>query len=327
MARSGINKAVVQIARNALIARGVHPSIDAVRVELGNTGSKSTIQRYLKELGARDRALQPPTPDEELQGYVAGLSARLNALAEDHVAEDRRLFSLERLAHEQQRIQQQAQLDQLQVSHRTLSRDLEALRDHERTLQTQLREADGERHRLIQADSDLKQLLEERALRVQSLEDKLRQAREALAHFRQQHLTQRQQETQRHDTQVQQLQQELRALRADLQQKQDELTSLFRDNERLLGELRAQHQQERRRDRDLAQLRQLQQDAQAASRQAQDRIQALATEHASLRERVKRHVLKERQAHRDLRTQKQQVVELQRLLGGCMPPSLATHDA
>lgn len=34
MARGGINKAVVQIARDALIARGVNPSINAVRVEL-----------------------------------------------------------------------------------------------------------------------------------------------------------------------------------------------------------------------------------------------------------------------------------------------------
>ncbi len=50
MARGGINKAVVQKARQALLARGMNPSIDAVRVELGNTGSKTTISRYLKEL-------------------------------------------------------------------------------------------------------------------------------------------------------------------------------------------------------------------------------------------------------------------------------------
>lgn len=53
MARAGINKALVQDACDALRARGVHPSIDAVRVELGNTGSKSTIQRFLKELAER----------------------------------------------------------------------------------------------------------------------------------------------------------------------------------------------------------------------------------------------------------------------------------
>lgn len=50
MARSGINKALVQTARDALLARGETPSIDAVRVELGHTGSKTTINRYLREL-------------------------------------------------------------------------------------------------------------------------------------------------------------------------------------------------------------------------------------------------------------------------------------
>jgi len=47
MANSGINKAQVKKARDALIARGTNPSIDAVRIELGNTGSKGTIHKYL----------------------------------------------------------------------------------------------------------------------------------------------------------------------------------------------------------------------------------------------------------------------------------------
>ena len=51
MARAGINKALVQRARDTLLARGEHPSIEAVRVELGNTGSKSTILRYLAAFG------------------------------------------------------------------------------------------------------------------------------------------------------------------------------------------------------------------------------------------------------------------------------------
>jgi hypothetical protein len=52
MARGGINKVVVQQARQALIARG-ETSIDAIRIELGNTGSKTTIHRYLKELNGQ----------------------------------------------------------------------------------------------------------------------------------------------------------------------------------------------------------------------------------------------------------------------------------
>lgn len=55
MASSGINKALVQKARDAFSARRMRPSINAMRIELGNTGSKSTIQRYLRELDSPAR--------------------------------------------------------------------------------------------------------------------------------------------------------------------------------------------------------------------------------------------------------------------------------
>ena len=50
MARSGITKREVQAARLALLKAGHHPSIDAIRIHLGNTGSKSTISRLVKEI-------------------------------------------------------------------------------------------------------------------------------------------------------------------------------------------------------------------------------------------------------------------------------------
>lgn len=50
MARAGINKTRGSTARVALLARGSKVTIDAIRFELRNTGSKSTIQRYLKRL-------------------------------------------------------------------------------------------------------------------------------------------------------------------------------------------------------------------------------------------------------------------------------------
>jgi DNA repair exonuclease SbcCD ATPase subunit len=326
MARGGINKAVVQIAREALLARGQHPSIDAVRVELGNTGSKSTIQRYLKELGAREQA-QLPTPDEELHSFVAGLSARLTVLAEQAVAEDRQRLQRDRSAYEQQRLQHQAQLDHLQGAYAGLDRELQAQREHERTLQEQLRQADGECQRLGQLEQDLNQLLLERTTHLQSLEDKHRQAREALKHFRLQHLSQREQDTQRHDAQVQQLQHELRALRISLSDKQDELARLFQDNERLVGELRHQGQQARQRERALLQLGQQNQDAEVREQSAQVQVQALATEHAGLRERVKRQVLTERQNLRELRFKRQQIERLQDLLSQSTPPPSATDDS
>jgi hypothetical protein len=54
MARSGLTKSQVKASRDRLLAQGRYPSVDAVRQELGNTGSKSTIHKYLKELAEQD---------------------------------------------------------------------------------------------------------------------------------------------------------------------------------------------------------------------------------------------------------------------------------
>ncbi|HHX4895085.1 TPA: DNA-binding protein, partial [Acinetobacter baumannii] len=50
MSRLGLTKSKVKQARDILISQNRYPSVDAVRIELGNTGSKSTIYKYLKEL-------------------------------------------------------------------------------------------------------------------------------------------------------------------------------------------------------------------------------------------------------------------------------------
>lgn len=111
MARGGINKAVVQQARQALIARGEHPSIDAVRIELGNTGSKTTIHRYLKELEAQ----QPAAPlamaglNEQLARLVDQLAAQLHEQAEAHVRQAEAVFVEQReQLHAQLQLAQQA---------------------------------------------------------------------------------------------------------------------------------------------------------------------------------------------------------------------------
>ena len=43
MARAGIYKSEVMRARDNLLAMGRYPSIDAIRHELGDTGSKGTV--------------------------------------------------------------------------------------------------------------------------------------------------------------------------------------------------------------------------------------------------------------------------------------------
>jgi len=84
MARGGLYKTEVQKARNSLLAQGKHPSVDALRVALGNTGSKTTIHRYLKELEAEDgpRVGATVAISDALQDLVGRLAERLHEEAE-----------------------------------------------------------------------------------------------------------------------------------------------------------------------------------------------------------------------------------------------------
>jgi hypothetical protein len=61
MARTGLYKSEVKKARDTLLAIGRRPSVDAVRIELGNTGSKTTIHKYLKELEEEEGATAVPS--------------------------------------------------------------------------------------------------------------------------------------------------------------------------------------------------------------------------------------------------------------------------
>lgn len=204
MARGGINKAVVHKARQALLARGVHPSIDAVRIELGNTGSKTTIHRYLKELDNQYPAqpLSTPNLSDALATLVEQLAEQLREEGEARIEEVRSTFEAERQTLlGQVQISQQA-LAALQQQHEiqaaALAGESAALATTRSTLQTEQTR-----------NATLNQAVGELNLR---LADK--------------------------DEQVQQLQVELRQLQQTMIVKQDELTRLNRDNEGLLVQIR-----------------------------------------------------------------------------------------
>ena len=89
MARSGLTKSQVRQARDGLLAQGRHPSVDAVRHALGDSGSKSTIHKYLKELQAEEGAgtpgLRRVDTGHALQALVDQLAERLHQDAEERV--------------------------------------------------------------------------------------------------------------------------------------------------------------------------------------------------------------------------------------------------
>lgn len=240
MARGGINKAVVQTARLAILARGENPSIDAVRIEMGNTGSKTTIHRYLKELDDSETRLtitEAPI-DDELGELVARLAQRLKEKAQEPI-------DLALAQFEQQKAALLAQVEALQETQNQLKQQFDiqaaALAEESAALQTASTSLQTEQTRnagLSQACSDYELRMNDKDEQIRSLEDKHLHARDALEHYRNAVKEQREQEQRRHEGQLQQVQAELRQAQQSAMVRQDEITQLHRDNERLLIEHR-----------------------------------------------------------------------------------------
>ncbi|MHC8326752.1 DNA-binding protein [Pseudomonas sp. LB1P83] len=240
MARGGVNKAVVQAARLAILARGENPSIDAVRIEMGNTGSKTTIHRYLKELDdGSERAETPSAPiDDELTGLVSRLAQRLKEQAQEPIDQARAQFDQQRKELEIQLTEaRQANTElhqQYEIQSLALTQESEALQETRSMLQTEQTRNAG----LNQALADFELRLQDKDEQIRSLEEKHLHARDALEHYRNAVKEQREQEQSRHEGQVQQIQMELRQAQQSALVRQDEITQLHRDNERLLTENR-----------------------------------------------------------------------------------------
>jgi len=240
MARGGINKAVVQTARLAILARGENPSIDAVRIEMGNTGSKTTIHRYLKELDESEtRVTITEAPiDDELGELVARLAQRLKEKAQEPI-------DLALAQFEQQKAALLAQVQALEEAHGQLKHQFDiqaaALAEESAALHiasTSLQTEQTRNAGLSQACSDYELRINDKDEQIRSLEEKHLHARDALEHYRTATKEQREQEQRRHEGQLQQVQAELRQAQQSAMVRQDEITQLHRDNERLLIEHR-----------------------------------------------------------------------------------------
>ena len=103
MARAGLEKSDVRKARDSLIAQSQYPSVDAVRIALGNTGSKTTIHKYLRELEEEEggAAGQKASISEALQDLVERLAARLAEEADIRIEQATQEFHAKEQAHAQ----------------------------------------------------------------------------------------------------------------------------------------------------------------------------------------------------------------------------------
>lgn len=239
MARAGISKFQVKKERDALVAQGQHPSIDAVRAALGNTGSRSTIHRYLRELEEEEgtRLGDHPLLSATLKEMVERLSVQLQTEAQEPLEQQEQrhaqlMAGLETRLEDAQR-QLAACKTELERTQATLAAEQQARAElSDAHHQAQIR---GQRQE--QEIVGLKEQLASAELYRQSLEEKHTHAREALNHYRQSMQELRDQDQRRHEQQLQQIQAEQRLLQQSLVIKQSEITELSKDNARLATEL------------------------------------------------------------------------------------------
>ena len=244
MARAGIYKSEVVKARNNLLSLGRYPSIDAIRSELGNTGSKGTIHRYLKEIEEEEggsTGSQVVAVSEAIQDLSARLAERLHqeadqrlaALTDKHKAEIATLtdtISALRNEVESFRNQSERQAVELVAEKKAHAENMDALQEQKVV-----------RAQMAQRIQDMEgQQAKEEGYRI-SLEEKHQHAREALEHFRSAAKEQREQDLRQFEQQIQFLQGELRAAKDGENTKQQELIRSHKDNSRLSSELGHAH--------------------------------------------------------------------------------------
>lgn len=236
MARSGVYRTDVEKARRALLAQGKHPSIDLVRAALGNTGSRSTIHRFLKEIEAEDAAPQGTKVgvSDAIQTLIERLSVQLHEEADARIAEDRAASDAQVWEHDARAQTYQTEAAELRDALERADTTLATERASHQDTVGQLQQA---RVQLAQWEERLaahERRSQEQDAHLASLEEKHRQARDALEHFRTASQEQRGREQRQHEQAMQALQVELRTSVDQLIVKNAELLQLNRDNGRLV---------------------------------------------------------------------------------------------
>jgi uncharacterized protein involved in exopolysaccharide biosynthesis len=238
MARTGVYFSDVKKARDQLVAQGRHPSIDAVRAALGDTGSKTTIHKYMREIESEEGAKGQSVSDAIL-ALTTQLADQLKREAVLEVEIIRTEMAELRKTHDAQSTALTEELAALQRQLHDVSDQLATSQLSLATTEEQLHLEQIARHTAEQRAADLNVRLTDARDHQLSLEDKHRHARDALEHFRTASKEQREQESRRHEQQVHGVQAELRQAQLAFAGKSEELTRLNKEAAALSNELAA----------------------------------------------------------------------------------------
>ncbi len=239
MSRSGLTKNKVKKARDILISQNKYPSVDAVRIELGNTGSKSTIHKYLKELEEYEEQGigQNLSISETIQNLVIKLAEQLHLEANIEIEKVKETYRIneEKLKEEVGSLHNE--LNQTEILLQRSNESIAKQDEINKALKASLDQETLVKNRLEQQVVNLTESLEQNKEYLTNLEDKYKHAQQSLEHYRESVKEQRQQDLRRHDHQVQLLQAEIRQLQQTIVVKQDKLNELSLENTKLGTEL------------------------------------------------------------------------------------------
>ena len=238
MARTGVYFSDVKKARDQLVAQGRHPSIDAVRAALGDTGSKTTIHKYMREIDAEE-GTKGQSVSDALLALTHQLADQLKREAILEVEVIRTEMAELRKAHEAHAAALAQELGATRTQLEGVTAQLAASQGDLAAVGEQLHTEQIARHTAEQRAVDLNVRLDDARDHQLSLEDKHRHARDALEHFRTASKEQREQETRRHEQQLHAVQAELRQAQLALTGKLEELTRLNKEAAALANELGA----------------------------------------------------------------------------------------
>lgn len=227
MARSGITQKMVKQAMAQLTAKSTAITVDAVRAQLGHTGSKTTICRFMNELDAQtaEKADLLSLLDNSLSLMIADMAKKLHDDAQAPLL-------AAQAENEAMSKQWQAKYNVIKDTLEETQQTNASLRVENGSLNNTIKdlELSLSQNQVLSASQakDIGSLKEHITLQeghIASLEDKHIQSRDALNHFREAAKSQRDQETQRHANEVQLLQSELRQARQEIVVKQEALST------------------------------------------------------------------------------------------------------
>lgn len=321
MARGGIYKSEVVRARDRLLAQGRHPSLDAIRIELGNTGSKSTIQKFLKEIEEEEggKTGGKVAVSEAIQDLVLRLAERLQDEA------DQRIVQLN-TQHAQELQAAQLATRYAQDEAAGLRKSLELSRGETAAEKARYQELSAEyfattqvRAQAEQRAADLQLQLEAEVQHRTSIEGKYADARSSLEHFREAAKEQREREARQHESQVQFLQQENHGLKLSVTEHQTKFVHANQELARLTAELGAAR-------RELAELGKLRGQVEAAG----EKLAAVRFERDALARDADHERRRADQASEDVRSATTRVAQLEgqvRDLEKLLAAAQARHDS